>query len=48
MAYEGKTSRAHAVLVEDPDQVADTYAAVIGRLGWKEHLSLIRLQPEPT
>ena len=35
VTYEGRTSRARAVLVENPDQVAATYAAVIGRLGWK-------------
>jgi hypothetical protein len=32
---DGVTSGAHAVLVEDPDQVADAYAAVIQRIGWK-------------
>jgi hypothetical protein len=31
----GASSTVHAVLVEDPGQVADAYAAVIGRLGWK-------------
>ena len=35
VTYEGKTAPAHAVLVEDPDEVADTYATVIGRLGWQ-------------
>ncbi len=35
VTYEGRTTRERAVLVEDPDEVADTYAAVIGRLGWK-------------
>jgi len=32
---EGRTRRGHAVLVEDPDQVADGYAAEIDRIGWQ-------------
>jgi hypothetical protein len=35
VTYHGKTAPARAVLVEDPDEVADAYAAVIGRLGWQ-------------
>ncbi len=34
VTHGGKTSRAHAVLVEDPHEVADAYAAMIQRLGW--------------
>jgi hypothetical protein len=35
VTYNGRMTRAHAVLVEDPDRVADAYAAEIQRIGWK-------------
>jgi hypothetical protein len=35
VTFDGKTFQAHAVLAEDPHEVADAYAAVIKRLGWK-------------
>jgi hypothetical protein len=35
VTYQGRIWRAHAVLVEDPDEVADAYTAMIQRLGWK-------------
>jgi hypothetical protein len=35
VTYDGRTSRARAVLVEDPDEVADAYGAEIQRIGWK-------------
>jgi hypothetical protein len=31
----GRTYAAHAVLVEDTDEVADAYATAPGRIGWK-------------
>ena len=35
VTYYGRTSAARAVLVEDPDAVADASAAEILRIGWK-------------
>lgn len=35
MTCDGRTSTAHAVLEEDPHQVADAYATVIRRIGWR-------------
>jgi hypothetical protein len=35
VTYDGRTCHAHAILVEDPDEVADAYATVIQRLGWR-------------
>jgi hypothetical protein len=34
VTYDGQTVPIRAVLVEDPDTVADAYATVIERLGW--------------
>jgi hypothetical protein len=35
VTVDGRRRRARAVLVEDPDQVAATYAAEIARIGWE-------------
>ena len=35
VTYQGVRTRARAVLVEEPGTVADAYAAVIRRIGWR-------------
>jgi hypothetical protein len=35
VTFDGSTFRTRAVLVEEPDAVADAYTTVIERLGWK-------------